>query len=52
MTINDAIKTVERTGTRISKEKLLDALKRATEKDFHYGNAVANGYSVILVRFK
>ena len=52
MTITDAIKIVEKTGTKISKEKLLDAIKRSTEKEFHYGNSVGNGFSIILVRFK
>jgi hypothetical protein len=52
MTISDAIKAVEKSGTKISKEKLLDAIKRSQDKEFYFANPAGNGYSVILVHFK
>ena len=48
--IKQAIKTVEKTGTKISKEKLLEAVKRTAEKEFMFAKDAASGYSVVLVK--
>jgi hypothetical protein len=45
-----AIKTVEKTGTKVTKDKLLDALKRAPEREFMFAKDAASGYSVVLVK--
>jgi transcriptional regulator of NAD metabolism len=37
MTTNEAIKAVEKSGTRISKEKLLEAIRKSNAKDFACG---------------
>lgn len=42
--------TAEKTGTKISKEKLLDAIKRALDKEFMFAKDAASGYSVVLVK--
>ena len=50
MTIKDAIKIVELAGTKISKEKLLDAIKRDPSKDFVFAKEAVSGYSLVLVK--
>ena len=45
-----AIKTIEKSGTKVTKDKLLDAIKRATDKEFMFAKDAARGYSVILVK--
>lgn len=45
-----AIKTIEKSGTKVTKEKLLDAIKRANDKEFMFAKDSASGYSVILVK--
>jgi hypothetical protein len=37
MTTKEAIKAVEKSGTRISKEKLLEAIRKSSARDFAYG---------------
>jgi hypothetical protein len=52
MTISDSIKAIEKSGTKISKEKLLDAIKRSPDKEFYFANPTGNSHSIVLVRFK
>lgn len=50
MTAKEAIKTVEKSGTKISKDKLLDAIKRASDREFMFAKDAASGYSIVLVK--
>ena len=45
-----AIKTIEKSGTRVTKDKLLDAIKRAVDREFMFAKDAASGYSVVLVK--
>lgn len=46
MTIKEAIKTVEKAGTKISKQKLLEAIRKSSARDFAYD---ANGDQFLCV---
>ena len=48
--IKQAIKTVEKTGTKISKDKLLDAIKRTPEKEFFFAKDTSSAYAVVMVK--
>lgn len=50
MTNKDLIKTVDSAGTKISKDKLLDALRRTSERDFNFVKDPVTGY--VLVKLK
>ncbi len=50
MTTKEAIKTVEKTGTKISKEKLLDAIRHTPEKEFFFAKDAGSVYAVIMVK--
>ena len=45
-----AIRTIEKTGTKVTKDKLLDAIKRANDKEFMFAKDATSGYSVVLVK--
>jgi hypothetical protein len=49
MTTKDAMKIIEKTGTRIDKQKLLDAIKRTADKEFLFA-ADGSGYVIVRVR--
>jgi hypothetical protein len=48
-TIKDAIRATELAGTKIDKQKLLEAIKHAAEKEFPFARD-GSGYAVIRVR--
>lgn len=50
MTTKDAIKLVEQSGTKISKDKVLEALKRSVAKEIPFVKDAASGYSIVLVK--
>lgn len=50
MTTKDAIKLVDQSGTKISKDKVLEALRRATTKELPFVKDAASGYSIVLVK--
>ena len=50
MTAKEAIKTVEKTGTKISKDKLLDAIRRTPEKEFLFAKDTSGAYAVVMVK--
>ena len=45
-----AIKTIEKSGTKVTKDKLMDAIKRANDKEFMFAKDTASGYSVVLIK--
>ncbi len=48
MTTNEAIKAVEKSGTRISKEKLLEAIRKSSARDFAF--ACDQGTELVLIK--
>lgn len=50
MTTKEVVKLVEQSGTKISKEKVVEALRRIASKDVAYTNDAATGYSILLVK--
>ena len=50
MTKKEAVKMVEQAGTKVSKDKVLDALRRMPNKDVAYTKDMVTGYSIILVK--
>lgn len=49
MTAKDAIKVAEKAGTKIDKQKLLDVIQRAPEREFYFA-ADGTGYAIVRVR--
>ena len=47
--IKSAIKTTEDAGTTISKDKLLDAVKKSVDKSFPFAKEVTGKYAVVRV---
>ena len=47
--IKSAIKTTEDAGTTISKDKLLDAVKKSVDKSFPCAKEVTGKYAVVRV---
>lgn len=45
----EAVKLVEKTGTSITKEKLLEAIKRSPQKQFLYSPSQTNAKVVTVV---
>ena len=45
-----AIKAIEKSGTKVTKDKLLDAIKRLSDKEFMFAKDATSGYSVVLVK--
>ena len=45
-----AIKAIEKSGTKVTKDKLLDAIKRLSDKEFMFAKDAASGYSIVLVK--
>lgn len=50
MNHKDTIKTVEKSGTKINKETLLNAIRQSTARDFSYATDPSSGLSVILIK--
>jgi hypothetical protein len=50
MTTKDAIKLVEQAGTKISKDKVLEALKRTSTKELPFVSDTGNGQSLVIVK--
>jgi hypothetical protein len=50
MTTKDAVKLVEKAGTKIGKDKLIEALRHASAKDLHCAMDSSTGYSLVLVK--
>jgi hypothetical protein len=50
MTTKDAVKLIEQSGTKVSKDRLMDALRRMTSKDVACTRDAATGYSLLLVK--
>jgi hypothetical protein len=48
-TTKDATKAIEKAGTKIDKQKLLDAIRRAPDREFHFATD-GSGYAIVLVR--
>jgi hypothetical protein len=44
MNLKDAIKAVETAGTSISKERLLEAIRKALAKDFAFSKDAGSGF--------
>ena len=50
MAIKDAIKTVEKAGTKMAKDKLLDTIRRTASKEFSFVRDPVSGMSVVLMK--
>ncbi|MCX7248795.1 MAG: hypothetical protein NTX31_14185 [Burkholderiales bacterium] len=50
MTTKDAIKLIEQSGTKVSKDKLLDAIKRGPEKELLFAKDTSSAYAVVMVK--
>lgn len=50
MNNKDAIKTVEKYGTKISKDRLLDAIRQSPARDFSYATDSSSGLSIIVIK--
>jgi benzoyl-CoA reductase/2-hydroxyglutaryl-CoA dehydratase subunit BcrC/BadD/HgdB len=50
LNLKEAAKLVELTGTKIGKEKLIDALKRSNAKDLAFAKDPSSGYTLVLVK--
>ena len=50
MTTRDAVKLVEHHGTKMSKDKFIDALKRTNAKDLPFVTDAASGYIILIVK--
>jgi hypothetical protein len=48
MNTNDLIKGTEKAGTKISKEKLIEALRKSTQKEFSFSQS-QNSKTVVVV---
>ena len=48
MTANELIKQTEKAGTKISKERLIEALKKSSQKEFSFSQS-ANGKDAVVV---
>jgi hypothetical protein len=49
MTIKEAIKTVEKAGTSITKEKLQEAIRKASIRDFVFAKDAVGGFALVRV---
>ena len=49
MTTKDAMRLVERSGTKIAREKLIEALRRAPDRDFYFVSDVGASYALVRV---
>jgi hypothetical protein len=49
-TVKETIKALEKTGTKIDKQKLLDAIRRAPDREFYIATD-GTGYAIVRVRF-
>ena len=47
--IKSAIKATEDAGTSISKDKLLDAIKKSVDKSFPFAKEVTGKYAVVRI---
>lgn len=45
---NELIKKTERVGTKISKEKLIELLRKSTQREFAFSQATANTLVVVI----
>lgn len=50
MTPKDMVRAVEQGGTKVSKEKLVEALRRLPSKDVAFLKDAASGYSILIVK--
>lgn len=50
MSTKEAIKVVEQSGTKVSKDKIIDALKRLSAKELPFVKDIASGYSILLLK--
>lgn len=50
MTTKDTVKLIEQSGTKISKDKVQEALKRINTKELPFVKDAASGYSILLVK--
>jgi hypothetical protein len=50
MTTKEAVKLVEQGGTKIGKDKLIEALRRMTSKDIACTRDASSNYSIVLVK--
>ena len=48
-TIKSAIKTTEDSGTTISKDKLLDAIKKSSDKSFPFAKEMNGKFAVVRI---
>lgn len=48
----DAVKTVQKSGTKISKEKITEALRKLTIKELPFVLDSVSGYSVIILKIE
>jgi len=49
MNLKDAIKAVETAGTSISKERLLEAIRKALAKDFAFSKDAGSGFALVKI---
>lgn len=50
MTAKDAIAFVEKGGTKLTKQKLLEAIQKSSDKDFSFAQDKNGDYAVVRVR--
>ena len=50
MTTKDAIKLVENSGTKIGKDKLIEAIRKTNAKEIAFVKDAATSYTLILVK--
>jgi hypothetical protein len=50
MNNKDVINAVEKSGTKISKERILNALRQSPARDFSYATDPSSGLSIILIK--
>jgi hypothetical protein len=50
MNIKDNIKAVEQAGTKIQKEKVMEALRKSNEREFVFSKDTTTGYALIKIK--
>lgn len=50
MTTKDIIKELEKSGTKIAKEKLLDAIKRSNDKEYQFTKDGSSEFAIIKLK--
>ncbi len=49
MNTKDIEKEVQKAGSKIAKEKVMDALRRSNEREFYFIPDTGSGYSVVRI---